>query len=126
MPDNDLKKLAKAFDTPDDPILHMKGRSVKQGAEGAIALTYAHGEEVSWEKVRSSCGGPLLELQVFFEKVKKYAPGIVSKISPLATSSTSAMPVSLTLATSGSMPPPNTGATSSTPIAAVDPEAEVV
>jgi hypothetical protein len=36
MPDNDLKKLAKAFDTPDDPILLMKGRSVKRGAEGAI------------------------------------------------------------------------------------------
>jgi hypothetical protein len=29
MPDNDLKKLAKAFDTPDDPILLMKGRSMK-------------------------------------------------------------------------------------------------
>jgi hypothetical protein len=50
MPDNDLKRLAKAFDTPDDPILLMKGRSVKRGAEGAIALTYAHGEEVDWEK----------------------------------------------------------------------------
>jgi hypothetical protein len=47
MPDNDLKKLAKAFDTPDDPILLMKGRSVKRGVEGAIALTYAHGEEVN-------------------------------------------------------------------------------
>jgi hypothetical protein len=42
-PDNDLKKLAKAFDTPDDPILLMKGRSMKQG----VALTYAHGEEVN-------------------------------------------------------------------------------
>jgi hypothetical protein len=47
MPDNDLKKLAKAFDTPDDPILLMKGRSVKRGAEGAIALTYAHGKGVN-------------------------------------------------------------------------------
>jgi hypothetical protein len=47
MPDNDLKKLAKAFDTPDDPILLMKGCSMKRGAEGAIALTYAHGEEVN-------------------------------------------------------------------------------
>jgi hypothetical protein len=25
VPDNDVKKLAKAFDTPDDPILLMKG-----------------------------------------------------------------------------------------------------
>jgi hypothetical protein len=45
--DADLKKLAKAFDTPEDPILLMKGRSMKRGAEGAIALTYAHGEEVN-------------------------------------------------------------------------------
>jgi hypothetical protein len=47
VPDADLKKLAKAFDTPDDPILLMKGRSIKRGAEGAIALTYAHGKEVN-------------------------------------------------------------------------------
>jgi hypothetical protein len=46
MPDNDLKKLAKAFDTPDDPILLMKGHSMKRGAEGPIALSYAHGEVV--------------------------------------------------------------------------------
>jgi hypothetical protein len=77
MPDNDLKKLAKAFDTPDDPILLMKGRSMKRGAEGAIALTYAHGEEINWEKMSSSRGRPLSELWIFFEKVKKYAPGIV-------------------------------------------------
>jgi hypothetical protein len=47
MPDNDLKKLAKAFNTSDDPILLMKDRSVKRGDEGAIALMYAHGEEVN-------------------------------------------------------------------------------
>jgi hypothetical protein len=29
VPDNDLKKLTKAFDTPDDPILLMKGLSLK-------------------------------------------------------------------------------------------------
>jgi hypothetical protein len=46
VPHADLKKLAKAFDTPEDPILLMKGRSVKRGAEGAIALTYAHGQDV--------------------------------------------------------------------------------
>jgi hypothetical protein len=125
VPETDLKKIAKAFDTPDDPILLMKGRSVKRGAEGAIGLAYAHGEEVNWEKVSSSCGRPLSELQVFFEKAKKYAPGIVSIISPSAASTTSATPVSSTLATSGSMPPPNTGATSSTPTATADPEAEV-
>jgi hypothetical protein len=50
MPADDLRKLAKVFDTPEDPILQMKSCSVKRGAEGAIALTYAHGEEVDWEK----------------------------------------------------------------------------
>jgi hypothetical protein len=126
MPDNDLKKLAKAFDTPDDPILLMKGRSVKRGAEGAIALTYAHGEEVNWEKVSSSCGRPLLELRVFFEKAKKYAPGIVSIISPSVASMASAMPISSTSVTSGSMPPPNAGATSAMPTFAIEYDAEVV
>jgi hypothetical protein len=125
VPETDLKKLAKAFDTPDDPILLMKGRSVKRGAEGAIALSYAHGEEVNWEKVSSSRGRSLSELRVFFEKAKKYASGIISIISPSAASTTSATLVSLTPATSGSMPPPNTGATSSTPTATADPEAEV-
>jgi hypothetical protein len=46
MPADDLRKLAKVFDSPEDLILLMKSRSVKRGAEGAIALTYAHGEEV--------------------------------------------------------------------------------
>jgi hypothetical protein len=40
-------------------------------------------------------------------------------------STTSATPVSLTLATSGSVPPPNAGATSATPTSAMDPKAEV-
>jgi hypothetical protein len=125
VPDNDLKKLAKAFDTPDDPILLMKGLSLKRGAEGAIALSYAHGEEINWEKVSSSRGQPLSELKAFFEKAKRYAPSIMSMISPSAASATSATPVSLTPATSGSAPPPNAGATSATPSSAVDPEAEV-
>jgi hypothetical protein len=56
VPTTDLKKLAAAFDTTKDPILLMKSHSVKRGAEGAIALTYAHGEEVDWEKVSSSRG----------------------------------------------------------------------
>jgi hypothetical protein len=38
---------------------------------------------------------------------------------------TSSAPVSWTPTTSVSKPPPNTGATSSTPTATVDPEAEV-
>jgi hypothetical protein len=116
----DLKNFAKAFDTDDDPILTMKGLSLKRGAEGAIAFAYAHGEEVNWEKVSSSPDRPHLELKPFFEKAKKYAPGIMSMISPSAASATGTMPISLTLATSGSMPPPDVGATSAT-----DREAEV-
>jgi hypothetical protein len=72
VPAADLKKLAMAFNTPENPILLMKSRSMKRGAEGAIALTCAHGEEVNWEKVSSSRGRPLSELWGFFEKVKKY------------------------------------------------------
>jgi hypothetical protein len=124
MPAADLKKLATVFDTAEDPILSMKSRSVKRATEGAIALAYSHGEEVDWEKVSSSHGRPLSELLGFFEKVKKYAPGIVSIITPSVASSTST-PVPSTLATSGSMPPPNAGATSFAPTSAAEPDAEV-
>jgi hypothetical protein len=124
VPTADLKKLAMAFDSAEDPILLMKSRSVKRGAEGAIALAYAHGEEVDWEKVSSSRGRPLSELRGFFEKVKNYAPGIVSIITPSAASSTST-PASSTPTTSASMPPPSAGATSPAPSSAAEPTAEV-
>jgi hypothetical protein len=124
MPADDLKKLAAVFDTTEDPILSMKSRSVKRGAKGAIALAYSHGEEVDWEKVSSSRGRPLSELLGFFEKAKKYAPGIVSIITPSAASSTST-PASLTPTTSASMPSSNAGATSSAPTSATEPDAEV-
>jgi hypothetical protein len=75
--------------------------------------------------VSSSHGRPRLELKAFFEKAKRYAPGIVAMISPLAASATSTTPVSMTPVTSGSAPPHNAGATSATPSSAVDPEAEV-
>jgi hypothetical protein len=122
MPADDLKKLAAVFDTAEDPILSMKSRSVKQGVEGAIALAYSHSEEVDWEKVSSSRGRPLSELLGFFDKAKKYAPGIVSIITPSAASSTST-PASSTHATSALMP--NAGATSSAPTSATEPDAEV-
>jgi hypothetical protein len=125
VPDNDVKKLAKAFDTPDDPILLMKGLSLKRGAEGSIALSYAHGEEINWEKVSSSHGRPRSELKAFFKKAKRYAPGIMAMISPSATSVTSTMPISMTPTISGSVAPPNAGATSTTPSSAADPDAEV-
>jgi hypothetical protein len=121
----DLKDLAKAFDTEEDPILTMKGLSLKRGAEGAIAFAYSHGEEVNWEKVSSSLGRPRSELKAFFEKAKKYAPGIMSMISPSAASTTDTTPISLTLATSGSVSLPDAGTTSATPNSATDHEAEV-
>jgi hypothetical protein len=125
MPTDDLKKLAAVFDPAEDPILSMKSRSVKRGAEGAIALAYSHGEEVDWEKVSSSRGQPLSELLGFFQKAKKYALGIVSIITPSAASSTST-PASSTPATSASMPPPSAGTASSALTSAMEPDAEVV
>jgi hypothetical protein len=124
MATDDLKKLAVAFDTIEDPILSMKSRSVKRGAEGAIVLANSHGEEVDWEKVSSSRARPLSELLGFFEKAKNYAPGIMSIITPSAASSTSTL-ASSTPATSVSIPPPSAGATSSTPTSAMKPAAEV-
>jgi hypothetical protein len=51
VPTTDLKKLAAAFDTVEDPILLMKSHLVKRGTKGAIALAYSHDEEVDWEKL---------------------------------------------------------------------------
>jgi hypothetical protein len=93
---SDLKNLAKAFDTDEDPILTMKGLFLNRGAKGAIAFAYVHGEEVNWEKVSSSPGHPRLELKPFFENAKKYASGIVSMISPLVASATGTTPITLT------------------------------
>jgi hypothetical protein len=124
MPVDNLKKLVEAFDTLEDPTLTMKGRSVKRGVEGAIALAQSHSEEVDWEKVSSSRARPLLELLGFFEKAKKYAPGIVSIITPSAASSTPT-PSSLTPVPSASMPLPSAGANSSAPSTAMEPTAEV-
>jgi hypothetical protein len=121
---DDLKKLVAAFDTVEDPILSMKSRSVKWGAEGAIALAYSHGEEVDREKVSSSHGRPLSELLGFFEKAKKYVPDIVSIITPSAASLTST-PTSSTPAASASMPPSIAGADASAPSTTPEPAAEV-
>jgi hypothetical protein len=124
MPVNNLKKLAEAFDTLEDPVLAMKGRSVKQGVEGAIALAQSHGEGVDWENVSSSRARPLSELLGFFEKVKKYAPGIVSIITPSVASSTHA-PNSSTPVPSALMPLPSADADSSAPSTATEPAAKV-
>jgi hypothetical protein len=121
---DNLKKLAEAFDTLEDLVLTMKGRSIKRGAKGAIALAQSHGEEVEWEKVWSSHARPLPELLGFFEKAKKYAPGIASIITPSAASSTPT-PSSSTPVPSASMPPPSAGAASSAPSTATEPATEV-
>jgi hypothetical protein len=87
-----LGKLAKAFDTTEDPTLQLKGLSLKRGAEGAIALSLAHGANFDWEKVTSSHGRTRDEMKAFFEKAKKLAHALVAIISPSAASTTSAAP----------------------------------
>jgi hypothetical protein len=125
VPNNDLKKLAKAFDTTDDPILQLKGLSLKRGAEGDIALSYTHGADVDWEKVSSPHGRTHSELKAFFEKAKKLAPALVSIISPSVASVTSTAPTSLTPATEEPAPPSTAGAEFAMPSSATEQNAEV-
>jgi hypothetical protein len=122
VPKDDLKKLAKAFDTTKDPILHLKGLSLKRGAEGAIALSYAHGADVDWEKVSSPHGRTRAELKAFFEKAKKLAPALASIISPSAASATSTAPA---LATEEPAPPSTVGDQFTMPSSAMEQNAEV-
>jgi hypothetical protein len=117
-----VKKLAKAFDTTEDPILQLKGLSLKRGAEGAIALSYAHGEDFDWEKVSSPHGRTHLELKAFFEKAKKLAPALVSIISPSAASAISTAP---TPVMEEPAPPSTTGNEFSMPSSATEQNAEV-
>jgi hypothetical protein len=95
---------------------------MKRGAEGAIAFAYAHGEEINWEKVSSFRGWTLPELRGFFERAKKYTPGIVSIISPSVAALTSA-PISLTPSSGATMPPPGAAATHAS--SAMEHDAEV-
>jgi hypothetical protein len=122
VPKNDLKKLAEAFDTIDNPILQLKGLSLKRGAERAIALSYAHGADVDWEKVSSPHGRTRSELKAFFEKAKKLAPALVSIISPLAASVTSTAPAP---AMEEPTPPSTVGAEFTMPSSATEQNAEV-
>jgi hypothetical protein len=125
VPNNDLKKLAEAFDTTDDPVLQLKGLSLKRGAEGAIALSYAHSADFDWEKVSSPHGRTRSELKAFFEKAKKLAPAIVSIISPLAASAASFTPTSSTPAMADSTPLSTAGADFAMPSSATEKNAEV-
>jgi hypothetical protein len=125
VPNNDMKKLAKAFYTTDDPVLQLKWLSLKRGAEGAITLSYAHGADFDWEKVSSPHGCTRSELKAFFEKAKKLAPAIVSIISPSPASMASFTPPSSTLATADSGPPSIAGADFAMPSSATEQNAEV-
>jgi hypothetical protein len=122
---DDLKKLAQAFDTADDPILQMKGLSLKRSAEGAIAFSYAHGADFDWEKVSSPLGRTRAELKAFFEKAKKLAPALVSIISPSAAAAAFAAPPSSTPAMADSTPPLTSAAKGATPSTATEQNAEV-
>jgi hypothetical protein len=124
VPNNDVRKLAQAFDTTEDPVLQMKGLSLKRGAEGAIAFSYAHGAELDWEKIGSSHGRTRSELKAFFEKAKKFPPAILVMISPSAASAASPAPATSIPATDESVPPPTTGAASAMP-SATERDAEV-
>jgi hypothetical protein len=92
VPKDNLENLAKSFDTIEDPILQLKGLSLKRGAEGAIALSFAHGADFDWEKVSSPHGRTRDEMKVFIEKTKKLAPALAAIISPSAASATSTTP----------------------------------
>jgi hypothetical protein len=92
VPKDNLMNLAKSFDTTKYPTLQPKGLSLKRGAEGAIALSFAHGTDFDWEKVSSLHGRTRDEMKAFFEKAKKLAPALVTIISPSAASTASAAP----------------------------------
>jgi hypothetical protein len=125
VPNSDLKKLTEAFDTTDDPVLQLKGLSLKRGAEGAIALSYAHGADFDWEKVNSPHGRTRSELKAFFEKAKKFAPSLVSIIFPSAASATSTAPTPLIPATEEPAPPSTAGNAFAMPSSATEQNVEV-
>jgi hypothetical protein len=121
MPKDNLDKLAKAFDTTEDPTLQLKGLSLKRGVEGAIALSFAHGTDFDWEKVNSPHGRTHDEMKSFSEKAKKLAPALVTLISPSAASATPAAPPPVV----EDPAPPSTTEELTTPSTAVEQNAEV-
>jgi hypothetical protein len=98
---------------------------LERGAEGAIALSYAHGADFDWEKVSSPHGRTRSELKAFFEKAKKFVPAIVSIISPSAASAAYSKPDSSTPVTADPAPPSTAGSTSAMPSSAMEQNAEV-
>jgi hypothetical protein len=122
VPKDNLSKLAKSFDTTEDPTLQLKGLSIKRDAEGAIALSCAHGTDFDWEKVSSPHGRTHDEMKAFFEKVKKLAPALVAIISPSVSSAASAVPPP---AAEDPVPPSTSGEETAMPSSATEQNAEV-
>jgi hypothetical protein len=122
VPKDNLTELAKSFDTTEDPTLQLKGLSIKRGAEGAIALSLAHGMNFDWERVSSPHGHTRDEMKVFFERAKKLAPALLTTISPSAASAVSAAPPP---ATEDPVPPSTSGEEAVAPSPATEHNAEV-
>jgi hypothetical protein len=122
VPKENLSTLAKSFSTTEDPTLQLKGLSIKHGAEGAIALSLAHGMNFDWERVSSPHGHTHDEMKAFFEKAKKLAPVLLTTISPLAASAVSAAPPP---AAEDPVPPSTSGEEVATPSSATEHNAEV-
>jgi hypothetical protein len=117
-----LTKLAKSFDTDEDPTLQLKGLSIKRGVEGAIALSLAHGTSFDWKKVSSPHGHTRDEMKAFFEKAKKLAPALLTTISPSAASAVPDAPPSLV---ENPVPPSASGEELAAPPSATEHNAEV-
>jgi hypothetical protein len=92
IPKDNLTEFAKCFDSDEEPTLQLKALSIKRGAEGAIALSLAHGTDFDWEKVSSPHGHTRDEMKVFFERAKKLAPALLTMISPSVASAVPAAP----------------------------------
>jgi hypothetical protein len=120
---DNLTELAKSFDTTEDPLLQFKAISIKRGAEGAIALSLAHGTNFDWGKVNAPHGYSRDEMKIFFEKAKKLAPALLLTISPSAASAIPAAPAS---AAKDPVPPSTSGEEAVVPSSATEHNAEVV
>jgi hypothetical protein len=121
-PKDNLTELAKSFDTIEDPTLQLKGLSIKRGAEGAIALSLAHGTDFDWERVSFPHGHNHDKMKVFFEKAKKLAPALLMTISPSAAS---AVPAAPPPAAKDPMPPSTSSEELAAPPSSTEHNAEV-
>jgi hypothetical protein len=122
VPKDNLTKLAKSFDTTEDPTLQLKGLSIKRGAEGAIALSLAHRTNFDWGRVSPPHGHTRDEMKAFFKKAKKLAPALLTTISPSAASAVPATPAS---AAENPVPPSTSGEEADVPSSATEHNAEV-